>query len=75
MRVDLGSADAAVGIGLGVVTDILGELQRIGRLPNRREFDRDVGGQIIRVTMLLDVRDGHNGARLAAHGAAADRHA
>jgi hypothetical protein len=55
MHVDLGSADAAVGIGLGVVTDILGELQRIGRLPNRREFDRDIGGQIIRVTMLLDV--------------------
>ena len=33
MRVDLGDADAAVGIGLGVVTDFLRELQRIGKLP------------------------------------------
>lgn len=56
MRVDLGDADAAVGIGLGVVTDFLRELQRIGRLPDRWEFDRDLGGgQIGRVTVLLDV--------------------
>jgi hypothetical protein len=56
MRVDLGDADAAVGIGLGVVTDFLRELQRIGRLPDRQEFDRDLGGgQIVRVTVLLDI--------------------
>jgi hypothetical protein len=55
MRVDLGDADAAVGIGLGVVTDFLRELQRIGRLPDPQEFDRDLGGgQIVRVTVLLD---------------------
>jgi hypothetical protein len=54
MRVDLGDADAAVGIGLGVVTDFLRELQRIGKLPDRHEFDRDLGGgQIVRVTVLL----------------------
>jgi hypothetical protein len=55
MRVDLGDADAAVGIGLGVVTDFLRELRRIGQLPDRQEFDRDLGGgQIVRVTVLLD---------------------
>ena len=55
MHVDLGDADAAVGIALGVVTDFLRELQRIDRLPDRQEFDRDLGGgQIVRVTVLLD---------------------
>jgi hypothetical protein len=54
MHVDLGDADAAVGIGLGVITDFLAELMRIGRLPDRQEFDRDVGGQTFHVVVLLD---------------------
>src|SRR5436190_23225803 len=54
MNVDLGDADAAVGIGLDVITDYLGELMRIGRLPARQEFDRTVGGQMIHVIVLLD---------------------
>jgi hypothetical protein len=54
MNVDLGDADAAVGVGLGVITDFLGELMRIGRLPDRREFDRDVSGQTFHVVVLLD---------------------
>jgi hypothetical protein len=54
MRVGLGDADAAVGIALQVVTDFLGELARIGRLPTRVEFDRDLGGQIFHVLVLLD---------------------
>ena len=45
MKVGLGDADAAVGVGLDVVTDFLAELMRIGRLPDRQEFTRDVGGQ------------------------------
>ncbi|MFL5870363.1 MAG: hypothetical protein ACJ75R_04735 [Solirubrobacterales bacterium] len=54
MNVDLGDADAAVGVGLGVITDFLGELMRIGQLPDRREFDRDVSGQTFHVVVLLD---------------------
>ena len=54
MKVGLGDADAAVGIGLEVVTDFLAELMRIGRLPNRQEFTRDVGGQTFDVVVLLD---------------------
>lgn len=53
MNVDLGDADAATGIGLSVITDFLSELMRIGRLPNRREFDRDIGGQLVHVIVLL----------------------
>lgn len=53
MNVDLGDSDAAVGIGLSVITDYLSELMRIGRLPNRREFDRDVGGQLAHIIVLL----------------------
>lgn len=54
MRVNLGDADAAVGISLQVITDFLGELARIGRLPTRVEFDRDLGGQTFHVVVLLD---------------------
>jgi hypothetical protein len=54
MKVGLGDADAAVGVGLDVVTDFLAELMRIGRLPNRQEFTRDVGGQTFDVVALLD---------------------
>lgn len=54
MNVDLGDADAAVGISLGVITDFLQELTRLGRLPDRVEFDRDLGGQVFHVVVLLD---------------------
>jgi len=54
MNVDLGDADAAVGISLSVITDFLRELTRLGRLPDRLEFDRDLGGQIFHVIVLLD---------------------
>jgi hypothetical protein len=54
MKVGLGDADAAVGIGLEVVTDFLAELMRIGRLPNRQELTRDLGGQTFDVVVLID---------------------
>jgi hypothetical protein len=54
MNVGLGDADAAVGIGLEVVTDFLAVLMRIGRLPNRQELTRDFGGQTFNVVVLLD---------------------
>jgi hypothetical protein len=54
MKVGLGDADAAVGIGLEVVTDFLAELMRIGKLPNRQELTRDFGGQTFSVVVLLD---------------------
>lgn len=54
MRVNLGDADAAVGISLEVITDYLGELSRIGRLPSRVEFDRNLAGQDFHVIVLLD---------------------
>jgi hypothetical protein len=54
MNVDLGDADAAVGIALQVITDFLRELARLGRLPTRVEFDRDLGGQTFHVVVLLD---------------------
>jgi hypothetical protein len=73
MNVDLGDADAAVGIALQVITDFLRELARLGRLPTRVEFDRDLGGQTFHVVVLLDppyLRDGDGRTRLAAHTAA-----
>ena len=54
MNIDLGNADAAVGISFSVITDFLRELTRLGRLPDHLEFDRDVGGQPSHVTVLLD---------------------
>jgi hypothetical protein len=54
MKVGLGDADAAVGIGLEVVTDFLAELMRIGRLPNRQELTRDVGGVPFDIVVLID---------------------
>jgi hypothetical protein len=54
LKVGLGDADAAVGIGLEVVTDFLAELMRIGRLPNRQELTRDVGGVPFDIVVLID---------------------
>ncbi|STX55558.1 Uncharacterised protein [Legionella beliardensis] len=54
MNVNLGSADAAVGISFSVITDFLRELTRLGRLPERLEFDRDIGGQPSHVLVQLD---------------------
>jgi hypothetical protein len=54
MKVGLGDADGAVGIGLEVVTDFLAELMRIGRLPNRQELTRDFGGQTFNIVVLID---------------------
>lgn len=54
MKVGLGDADAAVGVGLEVVTDFLAELMRIGRLPNRQELTRDVGGVPFDIVVLID---------------------
>ena len=53
MNVGLGDADAAVGIGLEVVSDFLAELIRIGKLPNRQELTRDFGGQTYNVVVLI----------------------
>ncbi len=54
MNVDLGNADAAVGISVQVISEYLAELQRIGQLPDEQEFDREVNGQTFRVRVLLD---------------------
>ncbi|KTD53735.1 hypothetical protein Lsan_4145 [Legionella santicrucis] len=54
MNIDLGNADAAVGISFSVITDFLRELTRLGRLPDHLEFDRDIGGQPSHITVLLD---------------------
>lgn len=54
MNVDLGDADAAVGISVDVISDYLAELQRLGRLPNEVELDREFNGQPFRVLVLLD---------------------
>lgn len=54
MNIDLGNADAAVGISFSVITDFLRELTRLGRLPDHLEFDRDIGGQLSHITVLLD---------------------
>ena len=54
MNIDLGSADAAVGISFSVITDFLAELTRLGRFPNRLEFDREVGGQLSHIIVLLN---------------------
>ncbi|KTD12054.1 hypothetical protein Lgra_1512 [Legionella gratiana] len=54
MNIDLGNADAAVGISFSVITDFLRELTRLGRLPNHLEFDRDIGGQPSHIIVLLD---------------------
>jgi hypothetical protein len=48
-----GDADAAVGIGLEVVSDFLAELIRIGKLPNRQELTREFGGQTFDVVVLI----------------------
>ena len=45
MNVNLGSADAGIGVALTVITDYLGELSRIGRLPSVQESDRTIGGE------------------------------
>ena len=54
MNVNLGNADAGVGISFSVITDFLRELTRLGRLPDRLEFDRDFGGILSHITVLLD---------------------
>ncbi|QMT60664.1 hypothetical protein HBNCFIEN_02048 [Legionella sp. PC997] len=54
MDIDLGSADAAVGISFNVITDFLRELTRIGRLPDHLEFDRDIGGQPSHIIVLFE---------------------
>ncbi|KTD33740.1 hypothetical protein Lnau_2217 [Legionella nautarum] len=54
MNVNLGNADAGVGVAFSVITDFLRELTRIGRLPSRLEFDRDLGGQPSHVIVLFD---------------------
>ncbi|KTC70115.1 hypothetical protein Lbir_1890 [Legionella birminghamensis] len=54
MNVDLGDADAAVGISFEVVTDFLRELTRLGRFPDRLEFDRDIGGQPSHIIVLFN---------------------
>ncbi|WP_133129106.1 hypothetical protein [Legionella quinlivanii] len=54
MNVDLGSADAAVGIAFSVISDFLRELTRLGRFPAQLEFDREIGGQASHIIVLLD---------------------
>ena len=54
MRVNLGDADAAVGIALDVITDYLGELSRLGVLPSQLELEREFNGQLFAVTVRLD---------------------
>lgn len=54
MNVDLGNADAAVGISFSVITDFLAELTRVGRFPDHLEFDRDIGGQPSHITVLFN---------------------
>lgn len=54
MRVNLGDADAAVGIALDVITDYLGELSRLGVLPSELELEREFNGQLFAVTVRLD---------------------
>lgn len=54
MNIDLGNADAAVGVSFSVISDFLRELTRLGRLPERLEFDRDIGGQPSHIIVLLD---------------------
>lgn len=54
MRVNLGDADAAVGIALEVVTDYLAELGRLGRLPLEIQLQRDFSGQLFDVVVTLD---------------------
>lgn len=54
MNVNLGNADAGVGISFSVITDFFRELTRLGQLPNRLEFDRDTGGQSSHIIVLLD---------------------
>lgn len=54
MNVDLGNADAGVALSLDVINDFLNRLRRIGRLPDRVEFDREFGGQIFNVVVLID---------------------
>ena len=69
MKVGLGDADAAVGIGLEVVTDFLAELMRIGRLPNRQELTRDVGGVPFEIVVLADsLVEGLNQSRFPVAG-------
>jgi hypothetical protein len=54
MNVNLGNADAGVGISFSVITDFFHELTRLGRLPNRLEFDRDIEGQPSHIIVLFD---------------------
>jgi hypothetical protein len=54
MRVNLGDSDAAVGISLGVITDYIAEMARLGELPNRLELERDFNGQAFQVVVFLD---------------------
>lgn len=54
MEIGLGNADAAVGISFSVITDFLRELTRLGQLPDRLEFDREIAGQASHITVLLD---------------------
>lgn len=73
MNVDLGDADAAVGISFDVITDFLRELTRLGRFPNRLEFDRDVEGQPSHIIVFLDplefvmIRQGPDSPRSILH--------
>jgi hypothetical protein len=54
MNVDLGDADGGVAIAISVIDDFLAELHRIGALPNSFVIQRDVGGTLADVTVLLN---------------------
>jgi hypothetical protein len=54
MNVNLGNANAAVGVAFDVITEYLQELTRIGKLPDRVELDKDYMGQPYHVIITLN---------------------
>jgi hypothetical protein len=54
MNINLGDADAGVAVSVSVLSDYLAELARIGRLPNTIVLHREVGGNQVDVTMVID---------------------
>jgi hypothetical protein len=54
MNVDLGDAVAGVGVAISVIDDYVGELARLGRLPEQVKLQRTLGTTVFELTVLID---------------------
>lgn len=54
MNVDLGDAIAGVGVAISVIDDYMGELARLGRIPDQVKLIRTIGTTEFELTVLID---------------------